>query len=301
MANGTKKTPDISIIVPSWNASDIIEEALASISTTATDIDVDVLVIDDASPDNDFVHIREKFEHDSRFTFVQNAQNVGYSATANQLLERARGKYLMTFDTDARLKPGTLRALFDFMEAHPEAGAATGKLLNPDGTLQGYYRRILTPSLFFFTTPLGRVLDKLFFGLRFYKRYHYDDLDLSRTSEMQQPPVACLIIRREALGSDPYIFDPRFRLYMLDVDFSKRLYDRGYKVFVVASAPVIHLKTASAGKRGNTWLGRELDKSFRDYFKKHYRMLYPLIFLTMWLDRVARALSHMVFGREPMR
>lgn len=301
MIRDSKKSTDISIVVPSWNASDIIEEALASIIATATDVDVEVLVVDDASPNNDFVRIREKFKHDSRFTFVQNAQNVGYSVTANQLLEQARGKYLMTFDTDARLKPGTLRELFDFMETHPKAGAATGKLLNLDGTLQGYYRRILTPSLFFFTTPLGRIFDKYLFGLRYYKQYHYDDLDLSRTSEMQQPPVACLIIRREALEPDPYIFDPRFRLYMLDVDFAKRLYDRGYKVFVVANAPVTHLKTASAGKRGNTWLERELNKSFKDYFKKHYRMLYPLILLIMWLDRVMRTLSRMVFGREPMR
>lgn len=295
-----KSSPDISIVVSSWNSAEIIGEALQSIVSTADDLDIDVTVVDDASTDGGFASVREALKDDTRFTFIQNEKNVGVSVSDNIILER-KGKYVMTFDTDARLKPGTLHALFDFMEAHPEAGAATGKLLNPDGTLQIYYRRILTPSSLFFTTPLGRVFDKFFFGLHFYKRYHYDDLDLTRTSEMEQPPIACLIVRREAIEPDGYLFDPQFRLFMLDVDLAKRIYDRGYKVFVVAEAPVIHLKTASASKRGSTWLERELNGSIKGYFKKHYRTLYlPLLFI-MWLDRVTRALSLMVFGREPMR
>lgn len=292
---------DISIVVSSWNASEIIEEALDSVVTAAGDLKLEVMVIDDASPDDGFARVEKKFKDDARFSFIRNKINIGYSATANLLLERARGKYLMTLDTDARLKPGTLRALFDFMESNLTAGAATGRLLNPDGTDQGYYRRILTPAHYFFTTPIGRFIDKYFCNLRNYKLYHYDDLDLTRTSEMEQPPVACLIIRREAIQSDGYIFDPRFRLFMLDVDFAKRTYERGYKVFVVHEAPVTHLKTASASKRGSSWLERELNKSFKDYFKKHYPRSYPAMLFVMWLDKASRTLLRATVGREPMR
>lgn len=295
-----KTALDISIVVSSWNAAEIIGEALESIRATAGNLDVDVTIVDDASTDGGFAHVQESFSGDPRFTFIRNENNVGVSASDNVVLDHT-GKYVMTFDTDARLFPGTLSALFDFMEAHPEAGAATGKLLNPDGTLQGYYRRILTPLLFFFTTPLGRVIDRLFFDLRFYKRYHYDDLDLTHASEMEQPPIACLIVRREAIEPDGYLFDPQFRLFMLDVDFAKRIYDRGYKVFVVADAPVTHLKTASASKRGSAWLDRELNKSIKNYFKKHFLASYPLMLLVMWLDGVTRTLSLKIFGREPMR
>lgn len=295
-----KTAPDISIVVSSWNAAEIIGEALESIRATAGDLAIDVTVVDDASTDGGFAQVQESFRGDARFTFIRNEKNVGVSVSDNIILERT-GKYVMTFDTDARLKPGTLRALFDFMETHPEAGAATGKLLNPDGTLQGYYRRILTPLLFFFTTPLGRVIDRLFFGLHFYKQYHYNDLDLTRTSEMEQPPIACLIVRREVVEPDGYLFDPRFRLFMLDVDLAKRVYDRGYKVFVVAHAPVTHLKTASASKRGSAWLELELHESIKAYFKKQFRTAYPLMLLVMWLDTVTRALSLKLFGREPVR
>lgn len=293
-----KKNPDISIVVSNWNASDIMGEAFESIVATAGDLDFDVTVIDDASTDGGFAHVDEKFKNDPRFSFVRNEVNIGLSAL-NIMLERTKAKYIMTLDTDARLMPGALQALLAFMEMHPEAGAATANLRNPDGSTQFYYRRILTPSMYFFSTPMGRFIDKYFLGLRFMKWYHYDDLDVTRVSEFVQPPIACLILRRDAMG--PYILDPKLPLFMCDVDLCKRLYDSGYKVYLVPEAKVIHLKTASAVKRGKTWLDRELNRSFAIYFKKHYPRLYPLMLVVMYADRFIRAAMLRTIGREPMR
>ncbi|MFA6408169.1 MAG: glycosyltransferase [Candidatus Paceibacterota bacterium] len=292
------KKPDISIVVSNWNSSDILEEALDSIVSTGNDLNFDVTVIDDASTDGGIAEIAERFKDDDRFTFIVNKINVGQAAL-NIMLESTQAKYIVTLDSDARLKPGALQAMFAFMETHPEAGAVTANLLNPDGSTQFYYRRILTPSLYFFTTPIGRFFDKYFLGLRNMKQYHYDDLDLSHDPELEQPPIACLMLRHEALG--PYIFDPIFRLFMLDVDLSKRLYDHGYKVFLVSDAKVIHLKTVSASKRGKVWLDRELNRSFFLYLKKNY----PYSTLAMWfvwmLDRVLRTILLRTIGHEPMR
>jgi GT2 family glycosyltransferase len=294
----TDKIPDISIVVSCWNSADIVEEALESIIQTAGDMDFDVTVIDDASTDGGFTLVDEKFKKDPRFSFIRNEVNIGIPAI-NIMLERTRGKYIVTLDSDARLQPGALQALFSFMETHPKAGIVTANLRNADGSAQLYYRRILTPSMYFFSTPFGRVIDKYFLGLRQYKWYHYADLDLTRVSEFVQPPVACLMCRREALGS--YILDPIFPLFMLDVDLCKRMYDTGYKVYFIPDAKVIHLKTASAVKRGKAWLDSELNRSFKLYFKKHYRFLYPLMLCILFLDRLTRTILLRTVGREPMR
>lgn len=293
-----KKIPDISIVVSCWNSAEIIEEALESIVATAGDMNFDVTVIDDASTDGGYSKIDEKFKNDPRFSFVRNEINVGLPAL-NIMLERTKSKYIVTLDTDARFMPGALQALYAFMEAHPEAGVATANLRNPDGSPQLYYRRILTPSMYFFSTPIGRFIDKYFCGLRNYRWYHYDDLDVTRVSEFVQPPVACLILRREAM--DAYILDPIFPLFMLDIDLCRRMYDKGYKVYLVPDAKVIHLKTASAVKRGKKWLDNELNRSFALYFKKHYPRSYPLIVVVMYLDRLMRAVLLRTIGREPMR
>lgn len=293
-----KYIPNISIVVSSWNAADIIGDALESIVSTANDLNFDVTVIDDASTDGGCARVDAKFKNDPRFTFIRNDVNVGQSAL-NIMLERTEAKYIVTLDTDARLQVGALQAMFSFMETHPEAGAVTANLLNVDGSTQFYYRRILTPWLYFYTTPMGRLFDKYLFGLHYYKKYHYDDIDLSRVSELEQPPIACLMLRSEALGS--YIFDPDFRLFMIDVDFCKRMYDRGYKIYLVPEAKVIHLKTASASKRGKAWLDRDLNRSFLMYFRKRYPISYPLIFAVFYLDRLSRVFLMRIIGREPMR
>jgi len=293
-----KQTPDISIVVMSWNSGDIIADALESILATAGDVHFDITVIDDASIDGGLVHVPAKSKSDPRFSFVENKTNVGVSAL-NIMLERTQARYIMSLDSDARLTPGALQALIAFMDTHPEAGVATANLRNPDGSAQLYYRRILTPWMYFFSTPIGRFIDKYLLGLRNYRWYHYTDLDVTRVSEFVQPPIAGLIVRREAM--DEYILDPKMPLFMCDVDLCKRMYDKGYKVYLVPDAKVIHLKTASAVKRGKKWLDHELNRSYLIYFKKHYPSDLPLVWVILSLDRLLRALLLRTTGREPMR
>src|SRR3989344_2520505 len=291
-----KKQPGISIGVSSWNTSDIIEEALDSIVATAGDLNIDVTVIDDASTDGGFAHIAEKFKNDQRFFFMKNEENLGVPAL-NAAFRRSQSKYIVTFDSDARLMPETLQILLAFMEKHPEAGGATANLLYADGSPQVYFRRTYTPSRYFFTTVLGRVVDKYFLGLRNFKEYHYADLDIARDSEVEQSPTACLMLRREALGS--YIFDPQFRVFMPDVDLAKRIYDNGYKIYLVSVAKAVHLKSASNSKRGKVWIDREVNSSSLLYFRKHYPLWFPLVWIAMLLDRALRSIMLRTMGREP--
>ena len=188
-----KKSPDISILISSWNSADIIGEALESIVATANDVNFDVTIIDDASSDGGYTQVDKKFKNDPRFHFVQNEVNIGQAATINMILERTKAKYIVTLDTDARLMPGALQALCAFMETHPKAAVATANLRNPDGSAQFYYRRILTPSMYFFSTP-PEGFDKYFLGLRNYKWYHCDDLDETGVADLyshQLPVLSC--------------------------------------------------------------------------------------------------------------
>lgn len=290
------QTPDISIGVSNWNTSNIIEEALDSIIATAGDLHFDVTVIDDGSTDGGLAHVAAKFKHDPRFTFLQNKENLGVPSL-NRAFERTKSKYFVTFDSDARLKSGALQALLAFMEKHPEAGSATAHLLNPDGSTQYYFRRTLTPSRFFFTTSMGRLIDKYFLGLRNFNSYRYVGSDLTCNPEMEQLPTACLIIRREAVGS--LVFDPRFRVFMPDVDLAKRIYDRGYKSYLVSSAKVLHLKSMSNSKRGKEWIDREVSRTAVMYFKKHNPFWFPLMWFVMKVDRLLRFIMLRTIGREP--
>jgi len=292
-----KDTPEISIIVSIYNSAELANEALESIAQYGGDVSWDCIVIDDASTDGGLVLIDEKYKQDPRFLFVQNEKNVGYSAL-NIAMDCMHGKYLMTLDTDAKLWPGTLRALVNFMDTHPEAGAATGNLHYPDGRIQNYYRRHMTPLVAFYTTVPGRFIDKYFLGLRHYNSYHYTDLDTTRVFEIEMAVVACLILRREALGSR--ITDPAFRMF-IDVDLCRKIYDRGYKIYLVPNAKATHIKTVSFGKMNIKKFDQQYYDGLQLYLKKYFPASTPLMPLIFWVDRVLRDLLKRTVGRAPMR
>ncbi|OGG90014.1 hypothetical protein A3G12_02215 [Candidatus Kaiserbacteria bacterium RIFCSPLOWO2_12_FULL_54_10] len=289
--------PEVSIVVSNYNSSDLINGALESVVSYGGDVVWDCMVLDDASTDGGFALVDEKYKKDPRFLFVQNEKNVGFSAL-NVALDRMRGTYLMTLDTDAKIWPGTLRALLTFMETHPEAGAATGNLHYPSGNIQNYYRRHMTPLVCFYTTVPGRFIDKYFLGLRHYNSYHLTDLDTTRVFEIEMAPVACLMLRREALGSE--IMDPRFRMF-IDVDLCRRIYDRGYKIFLVPDAKATHIKTASFGKMSIKKFDRQYYDGLKIYLKKFFPASYPLMVVVLWIDQILRAFLKSTVGRAPMR
>ena len=293
----SEKTPDVSILIPNYNSSDLINEALESIVSTAGEVGWDAMVLDDASTDGGLALVDEKYKRDPHFVFIQNKKNVGYHAM-NDGIDTMHGRYLMTLDTDARLLPGTLQALVSFMDAHPEAGAATGNLHYPNGNIQNYYRRLMTPKHALYNTVPGRFIDKYFLGLRDYRSYHYLDLDTTRVFEIEQPVVACLIVRREAIGS--ILMSPDFE-HFGDVDLCRRIYDKGYKIYLVPDAKAIHIKSASFSKKTNAWRERKYYKGLSTYFKKHYPACAPLMKVVMWVDQILRSLLEHTVGRAPMR
>ncbi|HVM73377.1 MAG TPA: glycosyltransferase family 2 protein [Candidatus Paceibacterota bacterium] len=293
-----KKTPDVSIVVLNYNTSDLLDAALESIQSTVDSLSVSVVVIDNASTDGGISASTKKFVQDSRFDFIQNEKNVGLAAM-NIMLSETKGKYILTMDPDARLLSGALRALINFLEATPEAGAATANLLNADGTEQRYFRRLITPSLGFFTTVMGRFIDKYFLGLRQFKKYHYEDADLTKIVEIEQPSVSCLLIRRAVIGE--YIIDPDTPFYFTDVGLCKRIYNQGYKIYLVPDAKVIHLKSTSFKKTRNAWRTQEYYRSLMMYFKKEYPNYAPTMWFILWGDRLLRDLMLSIMDREPMR
>ncbi len=292
-----KEQPDISIVVLNYNTSDLLNGALRSIVSTVGDLKIEVTVIDNASSDGGFSRVDAAYKNDARFRFVQNEENAGW-ATVNIMLE-TKGRYILTLDPDAVLHAGAVHALIAFMDSTPSAGAATANLRNQDGSAQMYYRRIMTPAFFFFTTLIGRVMDKYLLGLRYFKRYRYDGLDVSRICEIEQPAIPCLIWRREAVGD--CIIDPELAFQFTDVDMSKRLYGRGYKIYLVPGAVATHLKSTAYSRRSGSWRRRVYNRSIKIYFRKHYPAFYPLFFVIFSIDQALRALLLYTTGHEPLR
>ncbi|MDE5750463.1 MAG: glycosyltransferase, partial [Duncaniella sp.] len=100
------ESPQVSIIVPAYNAAPYIGECLASIAAQ-TWRDFEVIVVDDGSTDGTADMTGEFCSHDPRFILVR-APHGGVSAARNLGIERARGEWIGFADADDCLHPHAL-------------------------------------------------------------------------------------------------------------------------------------------------------------------------------------------------
>lgn len=98
-------SPVISVIVPVYKQETLLERCLDSILEQDFE-DFEILVVDDASPDNTW-KICEKYSRcDPRIKIFRNERNRGQGYSRNLALEKSSGEYVIYVDSDDYLLPG---------------------------------------------------------------------------------------------------------------------------------------------------------------------------------------------------
>jgi GT2 family glycosyltransferase len=110
---------DISIIVVSRNTKALVLDCLASIFATVKGVSFEVWLVDNNSTDGTLEAVRERYP---AVNVIANRENLGFAAANNQAFQSMNGRYALLLNSDTTLNEGAVRALYDFMEAHPEAG-----------------------------------------------------------------------------------------------------------------------------------------------------------------------------------
>lgn len=119
------RRPLVSVVIPCYNYARYLQEAVASVMSQA-DVELDVIVVDDASTDASPQVVRELAAGDERISAVLHSQNRGHIASYNDGLSRVQGEYVVLLSADDLLAPGSLARSTALMEAHPEVGLVYG-------------------------------------------------------------------------------------------------------------------------------------------------------------------------------
>lgn len=118
---------DISIIVPIYNVEDYLEECLKSIYAI-NNLNIEVILVNDESPDNCHVIIDNYQQLYPSKTRVFNRKNGGLSAARNSGTDIAQGKYILFVDSDDYINPLAVNELFKCAES-TEADIVTGDII----------------------------------------------------------------------------------------------------------------------------------------------------------------------------
>ncbi|MET0933476.1 MAG: glycosyltransferase family 2 protein [Mycetocola sp.] len=114
----------VSVVVPCYNYAHFLRGAVGS-ALTQEDVDVQVVIVDDRSPD-DTGAVAAELAADRRVTVVSNEQNLGHVRAFNRGLERADGDFLVRLDADDLLTPGCLSRAVALFEHDPAIGLVYG-------------------------------------------------------------------------------------------------------------------------------------------------------------------------------
>ncbi len=225
----------------------------------------EIIVVDNNSDDSVGEILAWQFPE---VVFIQNARNSGMGGGNNVGIRRAQGKYVIIMNPDTIAFSDTFTKLFEYMEAHPEAGIVGPRQFNPDQSVQdSRYRWHTLATPFVRRTFVGRSNS----GRRAVERFMLHDISKDKTIEPDWLLGSCLCIRKKALDQVGG-FDERFFLYFEDTDLCRRFWTAGWCVVYYPEARIIHNHNRESARQ--SWYTFFLSKASRRHIRSWFSYLW---------------------------
>lgn len=232
----------LEVVVVSHGAPELLRSCLRSLREHPPSIPMQVTVVDSGSPDGTPDMVEREFGE----VRLIRAANIGFSAANNLVLARTEADAVLLLNPDTEVRQGALDATLRRLDSDPAIGMVGAKLLMPDGGLDHACKRS-------FPTPLGALAHFSGIGLlarspKGLSQYRATEVGDDEPGEIDAVNGAYMLVRGAALR-DVGLLDPGYWLYMEDLDWCKRFWLAGWKVFYEPEGTVLHVKGGSSGAR----------------------------------------------------
>lgn len=231
--------PCVSIIVVSYGTRDMTLECLASIVRQTHAVTYEVLVVDNASPDDSAEAMAKAFP---AFRHMPQSQNLGFAAANNLAAKQARGEYLLLLNPDTVVLDGAIDKLVAFARRRPQAGVWGGRTVFSDGRLNpnSCWRQLSLWNLFCRSTGLALLFnDSALFHSEAYGGWKRD------TEREVDIVTGCFLLITRDLWRRLDGFAPEFFMYGEDADLCLRAKQLGARPAIAPEAAIVHYGSAT--------------------------------------------------------
>ncbi len=282
-------TRNIGAVIVTWNSASEIASCIAAVQKTGV---LDIVVVDNHSSDETCAIVKDH-PHVKLLSF---SENFGFAGGVNRGVAALSTDFVLILNPDSRVQSG-----LDDMAVAAEAGAAGGMLLSPNGKLQTGFaiRRLPIPAALIFET-LG--LNRFFPNNPVNRRYRCLDFDHTLPQEIEQPPAAFLMVRRDVFVQLGGMDEDFWPVWFEDVDFCARLRAAGHHIYYCPAARAVHDGGTSVKKI--FWSFKELAwyGSLLMYATKHFGWLSRcLVGLAVAAASVPKVLMWIIYRRPGAR
>lgn len=254
--------PILSIVLVNWKTRDLLNQCIKSIYKNTKRTLFEIMVIDNNSRDGSAELVMESFQ---KVLLTVNNDNAGHAKAMNQAAKLCHGTYILFLNPDTIILDSALDNLVDFINAHPDTGAVTPKILGITGTLDKGCRRLkyTKSSLFFEYVGLSHLLPKS----HIFGRHFMTCFDEDLITDVDIITGICMLVRKETLDKIG-LFDEKFYLMIEDIDLSYRIRNAGWKIRYVPTAQIIHYHGQSTKQRND--IQPLVRSEYIYFFRKHY-------------------------------
>jgi len=276
---------DLSIIIVSYNACDILKDAINSIIISLNNniISYEIIIIDNNSNENNRSMISNNFPW---VKLISNRENIGFAKANNQGINISKGNYLLLINPDTIITKSSIPPMLETIKNDPKVGLVAPKFYNNKDeeqfvisefpTIKSTFARFCLPRIIF-NNKLKKLIkiSKIYNYLGAEFKTYFEAPILNKPTDVKHIPGACMLLRRELI-EDIGLLDENIFMYLEDTDYSKRASDNGWRVVYVPASKVIHIGGASSGGDFNPISYCRRAQSANYYFSKHHNKFYEL-------------------------
>jgi GT2 family glycosyltransferase len=233
---------DLEVVIVSHGAQELLRNCLRSLEAHPATGTARITVVDSGSPDS----TPDLVEREFPAVRLIRRGNIGFSAANNLALREDAADAVLLLNPDTEVYAGTLDAALARLRSDPRVGMVGCKLVTASGELDHACKRS-------FPTPLSALAH--FTGLGrseaapgALSQYRATELGDDEAGEVDAVNGAFMLCRAEAVR-EVGLLDEGYWLYMEDLDWCRRFWQAGWKVYYEPAGVALHVKGGSSGKR----------------------------------------------------
>ncbi len=224
----------LSVIIVHFKTPKLLLKCLSCVTSTISNIDYEIIVVDNNSLDNSEHTIRTQFP---AVNWLQLNSNEGFGRANNAGVKVAKGEYILLLNADAFVMPNSIANSLSIIEQNEQIGILGCTLLNEDGSIQ--------KSTYSYFADYTDILK--------------DNLVLSRLVQFNKTELRAMMGAFMIIPKSKYIaiggFDEDFFMYFEELDLCRRMRNSGYELYYNTEAQVIHTQGGSSGN--GDWAGKQ--------------------------------------------
>lgn len=253
----------LSVIILNYNVRFFLEQCVASVQEALTNIDSEIIVVDNHSSDASCEMIKSRFPN---VKLIENNSNLGFPKGNNIGVAKAKGDYICILNPDTVVAEDTFEKLLAFTEKQENLGIVGCKLIDGSGNFLPESKRGVPTPFVALTKIFG--LYKLFPNWELFNRYYAQHLSENETGEVAILVGAFMIMKRK-LYNEIGGFDENCFMYSDDIDLSYMTLKKGKSNYYFHETSILHYKGESTVKDGLYM--KRFREAMQFFYKKHYK------------------------------